>query len=646
MLMPLKLQVLNGVQSLLTTSAAAYDMFHRRLLWAGAVLLAASIPVASAPTDIPSAASFYVPSLPDVHQDPNHPLTIYAGNILSDPRATPQSSSTEVFAHLFFVLVQNRRTADKERVMFWFNGGPGCSSFDGLMMEVGPWRMDGKGGFRVQEGGWEEYTTMVYIDQPAGTGFSYTSSDHFVKTPQEASEQWIVFLKNFYQVFPQYRNMDTYLGGESFAGQWIPYFADAILESNLRIPLRGAAIGNGWIDPRRQYPTYLDYLVKMGILEENSEPWKMAKQSVDKCMTAMSKITTHEPMSVAECSQLPLQVAKIREKKVKGQEMCINIYDVRLDDVKPECGMNWPPDIKHVTEYLDRLDVVNALHASGHSGTWVECRGTIHSHFPENKLNASITILPKILSKIPVLIFAGDQDLICNYVGLEAMMKSMTWNGHTGLGTVQTQSWTVNKAPAGTWVASRNLTYAKIFNGSHMVPYDLPHVTHDMILRFMGVNFTAIIDGSARIPSSIGTVTKPIFVETSTAKHTNLPVSGKTPEQDKAMWEAYYNAGSAALILVLIFLGIGVFLWCRVRRNRVQLPQTKREEEAIPLTAHNGHTGDDDDDDDDEDEDSYLAKRSAKGKGKAAENGYPEEGEPVFHVGDSEDEDVERGRAS
>ncbi len=29
-------------------------------------------------------------------------------------------------------------------------------------MEVGPWRMDGKGGFQVKEGGWEEYTTMVY----------------------------------------------------------------------------------------------------------------------------------------------------------------------------------------------------------------------------------------------------------------------------------------------------------------------------------------------------------------------------------------------------------------------------------------------------------------------------------------------------
>ena len=70
-----------------------------------------------------------------------------------------------------------------------------------------------------------------------------------------------------------------------------------------------------------------------------------------------------------------------------------------------------------------------------------------------------------------------------------------------------------------------------------MAPFDVPHVTHDMILRFMGVNFSAIVDGSARIPSSIGTKTKPVFIATSTGKSTNLPVSGKTPEQDKAMWE-------------------------------------------------------------------------------------------------------------
>lgn len=110
---------------------------------------------------MPTAASFYVPSLPDLHEDNTHPLHIYAGHLPSDPNASELPSGS-VSAHLYFFMIKARRTADKERILFWFNGGPGCSSFDGLMMEVGPWRVDGHGGLKVADGGWEEYTTMVY----------------------------------------------------------------------------------------------------------------------------------------------------------------------------------------------------------------------------------------------------------------------------------------------------------------------------------------------------------------------------------------------------------------------------------------------------------------------------------------------------
>ncbi len=77
---------------------------------------------------------------------------------------------------------------------------------------------------------------------------------------------------------------------------------------------------------------------------------------------------------------------------------------------------------------------MQALHATARPGNWVECRGDVHHAFQENKMNSSFTILPQVLEKIPVLIFAGDQDLICNYVGLEAMIKDLTWKGETGLG--------------------------------------------------------------------------------------------------------------------------------------------------------------------------------------------------------------------
>ncbi|KAJ7887601.1 Alpha/Beta hydrolase protein [Mycena olivaceomarginata] len=554
----------------------------------------------AAPADIPSAASFYVPSLPDIHQDPQNPLTIFAGHLPSDPNASTYDPKT-VTAHLYFVMIKNRR------------GGPGCSSFDGLMMEVGPWRMDGKGGFKVAEGGWEEYTTMVYVDQPAGTGFSYTSTDRFVHTLEEASSQFIEFMRNFYKVFPEYQYTDTYLGGESYAGQWIPYFADAILNSNIGTHLRGVAIGNGWIDARRQYASYIDFAVKVGILEENSDPWKKAKVRTDECMAEIAKITSPEPITAPKCEGLLLDVTAVREKVVNGKNMCINIYDVRLDDTMPACGMNWPPDIKPVTTYLDRKDVVTALHADAHPGAWIECRGRVHQEMHERLSDSAIKVLPKVLERIPVLLFAGDQDLICNYVGLEAMMQAMEWNGAKGLGKVQTESWSVSGAPAGTWVSSRNLTYAKIFNASHMAPFDVPHISHDMILRFMGVNFSAIFEG-------------PHFLEeVPTAAATVAPETGKSPQQAKAMWEAYYNAGSAALVLTLIFAIIGIFVWCRRRKQRSPRLPVNQHGEDIPLNRAQL--------DEDGDEETPR-QRKGKGKERAASPAAP----PIFDVGDSDEE--------
>lgn len=617
--------------------AAVYTSF----IWSLLPPLWHTLCTTAAPTDLPSAASLYVPHIPDLHQDEARPLHVYAGYLPSDPDAR-SPSATDVTAHLYFVLVKARRTADKERILFWFNGGPGCSSFDGLMMEVGPWRLDGKGGLNTTEGGWEEYTTMVYIDQPVGTGFSYTSSNKYLHDLPEATRHIVEFFRNFYAVFPEYKQMDTYLGGESFAGQYIPYFADAILSSDLNVPLRGAAIGNGWIDSRTQYPAYLDYAVKHGILEENSDEYKRVKDIVDMCMTNLDQYTGIYPVHDDLCEQVMGTIIDVRMKMIDNTKQCLNMYDVRLYDEHPACGMNWPPDLPHVYTYLRRPDVTRALHALDSLPPWEECRGKIHRNFDTKHSNASITVLPRVLEKIPVLLFAGDQDLICNYVGLESLMQSMTWNGETGLGTVQTQSWSVGGSPAGTWVSSRNLTYVKIFNASHMAGFDVPHVTHDMILRFMGVNFTALTDGSVRIPSVVGSDSKPVPTLVDDAAATTPPVSGKTPEQDKAMWEAYYNAGSAALVLLLIAIVIGGFLWWRFRRNRLRgLPGTPPNggayEEHIPLTESSEL----------EEHDSYRPNGGnghGNGKGKERATEYTPK-EEIFRVDDSDDEDARTPRS-
>ena len=90
---------------------------------------------------------------------------------------------------------------------------------------------------------------------------------------------------------------------------------------------------------------------------------------------------------------------------------------------------------------------------------------------------------------------------------------------------------------------------------------------------------------------------------------------------------AYYNAGSAALVLLLIFLAIGVFFWCRTRGRR-RMSQVRLEEESIPLQSSV------------DDEDGF---RQRAGKGKERALGDASEREEMFAVADSDDEDELKG---
>ena len=86
---------------------------------------------------------------------------------------------------------------------------------------------------------------------------------------------------------------------------------------------------------------------------------------------------------------------------------------------------------------------------------------------------------------------------------------------------------------------------------------------------------------------------------------------------------AYYNAGSAALVLLLIVLAVGIFFWCRIRSRR-RVSQVRLEEENIPL--HSGMN-----------EDEGFRQRTGKGKERAL--GDASEREEMFAVADSDDED-------
>ncbi|KAL9098027.1 MAG: hypothetical protein Q9187_009750, partial [Circinaria calcarea] len=120
--------------------------------------------------------------------------------------------------------------AASDEITIWLNGGPGCSSLEGLLQENGPfiWQY---GTFApvANPYTWVNLTNMVWVEQPVGTGFSQGVPS--VTSEADVASQFLGFFKNFVDTFAL-QGRKVYITGESYAGYYVPYIADAMFNAN------------------------------------------------------------------------------------------------------------------------------------------------------------------------------------------------------------------------------------------------------------------------------------------------------------------------------------------------------------------------------------------------------------------------------
>jgi carboxypeptidase C (cathepsin A) len=77
--------------------------------------------------------------------------------------------------HYFYFPSQNK--LDTDPLLFWFNGGPGCSSLLGALYEHGPFLVnDAFGIYMNNTYAWNKNASVVYIESPSEVGFSYSNT--------------------------------------------------------------------------------------------------------------------------------------------------------------------------------------------------------------------------------------------------------------------------------------------------------------------------------------------------------------------------------------------------------------------------------------------------------------------------------------
>lgn len=439
------------------------------------------------------------------------------------------------------------------------------------MMEIGPYRVQKDGTLMYNDGSWDEFANLLFVDNPVGTGFSYVDTDSYVHELEDMADQMVAFLEKFFTLFPEMSMDDLYIAGESYAGQHIPYVAQAILDRNAKTTgtkwsLSGLLIGNGWISGPEQYLAYLQFAYKEGVIKGGTDAAKAVEAQQALCIKALDE-GGKDHVDVGACEAILTEILRVSQKD--GQ--CRNMYDVRLTDSYPSCGMNWPPDLEYVKPYLRRSDVTSALHINPDKKTgWVECNGQVGQAFNAHNSKPSIDLLPGLLEKVPIVLFSGDKDLICNHIGTEDLINNMSWNGGKGFELspgvwAPRRDWTYEDEAAGIYQSARNLTYIQFYNSSHMVPFDYPRRTRDMLDRFMQVDIASIggTPSNSKIDGEKG-------LETSVGGHPNS-TAAEEAEKDKlleATWRAYYKSGEVALVVVILAIGVwGFFVWRARRRH-------------------------------------------------------------------------------
>lgn len=98
-------------------------------------------------------------------------------------------------------------------LLVYLEGGPGVSSLLSLFYQMGPFSVSLNATSLIPNPyTWNKEYAMIFIDNPVGTGFSFTKSPAgFTTNEQHVATDLYSLMEQFYTVFPAYKPNDLYV---------------------------------------------------------------------------------------------------------------------------------------------------------------------------------------------------------------------------------------------------------------------------------------------------------------------------------------------------------------------------------------------------------------------------------------------------
>ncbi|XP_005085045.1 lysosomal protective protein [Mesocricetus auratus] len=415
--------------------------------------------------------------------------------------------------HFHYWFVESQKDPKNSPVVLWLNGGPGCSSLDGLLTEHGPFLIQPDGiTLKYNPYSWNLIANMLYIESPAGVGFSYSDDKTYVTNDTEVAQNNYEALKDFFRLFPEYKDNKLFLTGESYAGIYIPTLAVLVMQDP-SMNLQGLAVGNGLSSYEQNDNSLVYFAYYHGLL--GNRLWTLLQThccSQNKCnfydnkdpecinsLQEVSRIVSNSGLNIynlyAPCAggvpgtdryedTVVIQdfgniFTRLPLKRPFHQALLLRSGNkVRMD---PPCTNTTAP-----STYLNNPYVRKALHIPEKLPRWDMCNLVVNLQYRRLYQSMNSQYL-KLLSsqKYQILLYNGDVDMACNFMGDEWFVDSLNQKME-----VQRRPWLVNYGESGEQVAGfvkefSHITFITLKGAGHMVPTDKPRAAFTMFSRFL-----------------------------------------------------------------------------------------------------------------------------------------------------------------
>lgn len=379
-------------------------------------------------------------------------------------------------SNLFFWYFPAKNNSANAPVLLWLQGGPGASSMFGLFEENGPFFISKNLKAVPRQYSWHVNHNLIYIDNPVGTGFSFTDSeDGYARNQTQVGENLYEALIQFFQLFPELQKNPFYASGESYAGKYVPALGHTIHKNNpnakIKINLQGMAIGNGYSDPLNQLD-YGDYLYQLGLIDFN------AKEKFD-----------GDEAAAAECvRENDYQCAfKIMDELLNGDDAGASYF-------KNISGFNTyynylhtaedPTDEFYLIGFLKLSETRRAIHVGDLPFHDLDSENKVGKYLQHDILDSVAPWIVELLSHYRMMIYNGQLDIICAYPMMVNYLKNLPFDGADQYRTAERYMFSVDGEIAGYYKFANNLLEVLIRDAGHMVPRDQPKWAYVMINTF------------------------------------------------------------------------------------------------------------------------------------------------------------------